>query len=71
MCTNPAMDYFRGDGCCKVGCNQGLGSSCCYLGGEYWFAPEWLGAYSVWRSIGERRGPFYDVSIMPNNQFGH
>jgi hypothetical protein len=62
MAMPEAMAQMRGDGCLKMGCNQGYGYSllCC---GEMICIPEWLVLYSIWQSIGEHRGRIYDVDI--------
>lgn len=60
---------MRGEGCLKIGCNQGYGSSCLICGGSVICAPEWLVLYSIWQTIGEHRGQIYDVRI-DNRQLG-
>lgn len=62
LCVPDALDHLRQPGACKCHCNQGFGSSlfCC---GQYCCIPDYLRNYSIWSSIGQLRGPIYDVSI--------
>lgn len=63
MCAPPALEHLRGPGCVKIGCNQGLGSSL-FCQSQYCFIPDWMRDYSIWKSIGERRGNIFDVDII-------
>lgn len=54
MCAPEPIQYLRGEGCLKFGCNQGLGSTC-FCTGNYMCIPDWLHRYSIWKSVGERR----------------
>lgn len=65
MCQPPALTALRGEGCMKVGCNQGFGSTT-FCVGQYCLIPDWLRDYSIWKSVGDRRGDFYNISIRDN-----
>lgn len=66
-CPPQTLDYLRGPGALRVGCNQGWGYSffCC---SEYCCAPNWMQDYSNWLSIKDRRfngrDSLYDIRIM-------
>jgi hypothetical protein len=66
MFPPPALEYMRGPNCCVLGCNQGLGSTC-FCTGNYCCIPDWLRNYSIWKSVGNRRGNFFDIDIIDRN----
>ena len=69
MCQDTEMKVLRGDSCCEVGCNQGLGMNY-YCIGHMYFTPDWLKKYSIRKSIGELRGKMGDVVIVNQSDIG-
>jgi len=72
LCPNPQIAAFRNNdqGCCKVGCNQGLGSTL-FCVGNYICIPDWLRDYSIWKFINGRTGQYLDLEVTRSNQLGY
>jgi hypothetical protein len=62
LCVPEALSHLRVPGCCKCEFNQGCGYSCFCIA-EYCCIPNYLREYSIWSSIGEKRGLIYDLYI--------
>lgn len=62
VCPPQALEHLRFPGVCRCQSNEGCGYNC-FSVGVYYCAPQYLREYSIWKSIGEKRGLIYDLFI--------